>query len=177
MDGAIISPSLLFELREAVTSETRAGSTSSGGQAIPIGAGALSLAQDIDNEARDHLWDWRHRLLVGRTEDVIEALGHMGDDDYFEHITQDWIERIQAIIAPKKPPRRIHLPCPRCGVLYGGPMRKPGLQVHCWASDETMAPPNQWSAECIHCSAAWAAGELAWLIGHTAISANGLENI
>jgi hypothetical protein len=82
---------------------------------------------------------------------------------YLEHITMEWCDQIRSIITPSKPPWRPAVPCPACGTIYDKQGNGPGMRVHCWAEDEAMLPPGQWSAECIHCGAAWTSENMPWL--------------
>ena len=158
-------PALLDQLDRAVTEQTTRGGEGAGGAAIPIGTGALSLKQDIEREAREH-----QREMEGFTgyplTGILQSWAVLEGEwaAFLEHVTLDWCDRITAIVAPVKPPRRLHQPCPACGVMYGGDDMKPGLQVHCWDEDEGMLPPGDWTAECVHCGAAWKAEEMGWLV-------------
>lgn len=161
-------PALLDQLSNAVTAETRAGSSGSGGRSLPIGEGALSLLQDIEREARDHQYEMvAHESKCSlRTLLGMWANGAVTTPEwevFLEHATLDWSDRITAIVNPSKPPRKLHRPCPACGVQYGGDERKPGLHLHCWDSAGELAPPGDWTAECIHCGAGWDGSELGWL--------------
>ena len=157
-------PALLEQLNEAV-GEKRAGAGAAGGSPLPISAAAVSLRQDIERELRQHQHE-RVGNSVGTTVGILHAWATLDGEwgDYLEHVTRDWCDQITALITPVKPPRRLHRPCPSCGVLYGGDSMKPGLQVHCWAEDETMLPPGEWTADCQHCGAAWGAEQIRWLI-------------
>lgn len=167
-DGQLVgNPALLDQLSDAVTAETRAGSAGgNAGVSLPIGEGALALLQDIEREARRH----QHELIpsfTGTLKAVIQSwtIEPINGEwhAYLERVTLEWIDRINGIISPVKPPRKLHRPCPSCGVLYGGDDHKPGLLLYCWGEDGTMLPPGQWTAECIHCEAAWGPTELTWL--------------
>ncbi|WP_138443532.1 DUF7341 domain-containing protein [Sinomonas susongensis] len=160
-------PALLDQL-DAAAGETRAGSNGGGGDGTPspISLDVVALQQDIEREA----WANQGELIPsfkGTLKQVIQSWAVESINGewmaYLEHITLDWIDKIRAITEPAKPPRKLHRPCPACGVLYGGDEHKPGLLLHCWADDGALLPPGQWTAECIHCEAAWAGGELGWL--------------
>lgn len=157
-------PSLLDQLNTAVTVQTTRGGEGSGGAAIPVGIGALSLQQDIEREARSH----QHERVgndTGTLIGILQAWASLEGEwrDFLEHVTHDWIDQIAAIVAPTKPPRRLHRPCPSCGVLYGGDDMKAGLLIHCWDTDGGMRQVGEWTAECIHCGAAWTNEEMTWL--------------
>lgn len=160
----VIMRALLDLLDVAITEQTTRGGDGSGGAAIPVGVGAMSLRQDIERDAREHqaeMGSIEPASLTAILHSWIELEGEWAD--FLEHVTLDWCDQIEAIVLPAKPPRRIHQPCPSCGILYGGDDMKPGLQVHCWGADEGMLPPGKWTAECIHCGASWTAGDMGWL--------------
>lgn len=157
-------PALLDQLDHAVTEQTTRGGAGSGGAAIPIGTGALSLRQDIDRATREHQREMNRPTdypVAGILQSWVTIEGEWAD--YLEHVTLDWCDQVAAIVNPTKPPRRLHQPCPACGVMYGGDDMRPGLQVHCWDNDGGMMAPGEWTAECIHCGAAWDNNDMAWL--------------
>lgn len=166
MNGGLVSmPSLLVQLDAAVTAETRAGSHGGGGKGLPIGSGALSLLQDITRAARDEQQQ-RTGTGIGQVGVIIQSWVDERDTEmiaYLEHVTLDWIDQIRAIINPTKPPWRPAVPCPSCGVIYDRNGNGPGMRVHCWAEDEGLRPPGEWTAECIHCGAGWTAENISWL--------------
>lgn len=169
IDGrAVKVPALLDQLDAAVTEETRAGSSGGGGQSLPIGEGAFALMQDIDREAREHYFEMLAHEFKGSLKTLLRLWAKTPTTpewaSFIEHASLDWIDRICAIIRPTKPARRLNLPCPACGVRYGGDDRHFVLLLHCWGEDEEMLPPGKWRAECIECSGAWGPGEIEWLI-------------
>jgi hypothetical protein len=157
-------PALLDQLDKAVTERRGGAGCTSGGTPSPISTAALSLKQDIEKELRDHQRE-RVGYEAGTTKGILHAWATLDGEwaDFLARVTLGWCDRIIAMLQPVKPPRRLHRPCPSCGVLYGGTDMKPGLQVHCWAEDETMLPPGDWTAECQHCGAAWSGPEISWL--------------
>jgi len=158
-------PALLDQLDAAITAETRAGSPGGGGKALLIGEGALSLLQDITAAARDEQYQ-RAGTDVGTLAGILKSWAAEDKPDmvtYLEHITLDWCDQIKAIINPTKPPWRPAVPCPACGIIYDKDGNGPGMRVHCWGDDEGLLPPGQWTAECIHCKAAWASDNMPWL--------------
>ena len=157
-------PSLLDQLDAAISAETRSGSPG-GGKGLPIGTGAISLRQDIDWAARNEQYQ-RTGTDIGTLVAIIQSWATEQDAamaGYLEHITMEWCDQIRSIITPSKPPWRPAVPCPACGTIYDKQGNGPGMRVHCWAEDEAILPPGQWSAECIHCGAAWASENMAWL--------------
>ncbi|MGN6722765.1 MAG: DUF7341 domain-containing protein [Marmoricola sp.] len=163
--GPISVPALLDQLEAAVTANEHGSGGTSGGVALPIGEGALALLQDIEHGAREH----QHELIpsfAGTLKAVIEswAVEDINAEwmAFLEHVTLDWIDAINAIVAPTKPPRKLTLPCPACSVLYHE--GKPALRVHCWDEDGGMLKIWQWTAECVGCGAGWPPEQMGWLV-------------
>ena len=166
-DGRLESVPALLDQLDAAAGETRAGSNGGGnGTPSPISLDVVSLQQDIEREA----WASQAELIPsfkGTLKQVIRswAVEPINGEwhAYLEQETKQWCASIRAIVEPTKPPRKLHRPCPACGILYGGDEHKPGLLLHCWADDGALLPPGQWLAECLHCEAEWRADELGWL--------------
>lgn len=157
-------PSLLDQLDAAITAQTRAGS-SSAGRGLPIGAGAISLLEDIEFAARNEQYQ-RTGSDIGTLVAIIQSWADEQNAEmvtYLEHVTLDWCDQIREIITPTKPPWRPAVPCPACGIIYDRDGNGPGMRIHCWAEDEAILPPGEWTAECIHCKAAWASENMPWL--------------
>lgn len=157
-------PALLDQLDAALTNKN--GRTSgTGGTALPISDAAYALWQDINFAARNEQYQ-RTGTDVGRLNDIIQSWANEQAPDmvaYLEHLTLDWCDQIKTIINPTKPPWRPAVPCPACGLIYNKEGAGPGMRLHCWADDETMLPPGQWTAECIHCGASWTSDNMPWL--------------
>lgn len=159
---AVKVPSLLDQLDASTTDKTGGGGSGTG---LPISAAAISLRQDIDFAARDEQYQ-RTGSDIGTLVGILQSWASEQDPEmiaYLEHVTLDWCDRIGAIISPVKPPWRPAVPCPACGIIYDRDGNGPGMRVHCWGEDEAMLPPGEWSAECIHCKAAWTAENMPWL--------------
>lgn len=157
-------PGLLDQLDMAITAETRAGSPG-GGKGLPIGSGAYALQQDIDFEIRNEQYQ-RTGSDVGTLVAILQSWAGEQEPEmvaYLEHVTLDWCDQIRAIINPAKPPLRPAVPCPSCGTIYDREGNGPGMRIHCWAEDESLLPPGEWTAECIHCKAAWTSENMPWL--------------
>jgi hypothetical protein len=157
-------PSLLDQLDAAITAETRAGSPGAG-KGLPIGTGAYALRQDIDFAARNEQYQ-RTGSDVGVLVVIIRSWASERDPEmvnYLEHVTLDWCDQIGEIISPSKPPWRPAVPCPACGVIYDREGNGPGMRIHCWGEDEAILPPGEWTAECVHCKAAWTSDKMPWL--------------
>jgi hypothetical protein len=157
-------PALLDQLDAALTDKNgRTGG--GGGKSLPISDAAYALWQDINWDARNEQYQ-RTGTDVGTLAGILQSWNTEQDPDmlgYLEHKTLDWVDQIKALINPTKPPWRPAVPCPACGVIYDKEGNGPGMRVHCWRVDETMLPPGEWSAECIHCGAAWTADNMPWL--------------
>lgn len=157
-------PALLTQLEDAAT-EKRAGATGGGGTALPISTDAIALMQDIDWDARNEQYQ-RLATDKGTLTDIIQSWATEEAPDmvaYLEHVTLDWIDKINALISPVKPPWRPAVPCPACGIIYDKQGSGPGMRVHCWDANEAIMAPGDWSADCIHCGAKWAPSEMNWL--------------
>lgn len=166
-DGRLVSIPALLDQLEAAATDTRAGSTSRGnGIPSPISLDVVALQQKIEREARTEQLEL-YGTDVGELKAIIQSWATDSITGewaaYLEQVTLGWLKEVRAIIKPDKPPRRLHRPCPACGVLYGGDEHKPGLLLHCWDTDGNLLPPGHWTAECIHCEAAWTGAELSWL--------------
>jgi hypothetical protein len=165
VDGElVVVPAFLDQLETAVSPGNDGGT--SNGKPLPINVTAIDLMRSIDTEAREH----QAELIPSFKGTLKQVIQSWAVEDingewmvFLEHVTLDWLDRIRALLNPTKPPRKLHRPCPACGVLYGGEDNKPGLLLHCWGDDEGLLPPGKWTAECVHCGAAWNADELGWL--------------
>lgn len=167
IDGRPVKVPALLDQLDSAAQPGESGSKGSGAP-LPINVDAVALYQDIEREARDHQFEMvAHESRCSlRTLLGLWANGAVTTTEweaFLEHATLDWCDRIVALVQPTKPPRRIHRPCPACGVLYGGDDRRPGLHLHCWDDDGGMAKPGDWRCECVHCGAAWNGDQLGWL--------------
>ena len=84
-------------------------------------------------------------------------------DQYLTDVSSEWIDAITGLLHPAKPRRRLHRPCPACGVKYHGPDREPALTMNRWDQHEDMLPPGQWDASCLACGAEWHGDDVQWL--------------
>lgn len=162
-------PALLDQLRKAVHAEaTGRQSTSTDGTPLPLSAGAIDLQQEITKQAAIDLAEMRGMRIAKpcRLEDIIQGLAPAVDPDwhaYLERVTLEWVDGINNLVNPKKPRRKIHQPCPSCGVMFVGEERAPALTMNCWDAEEKMMHPSKWDAECAGCGATWVGDELEWL--------------
>lgn len=154
-------PPLLDQIEHAAKPDTGGGASGGSDEPkIPIDVGAISLLQDITTAARDEHYElFGHH--TGTLHTLIQAFAqveHQEWVDYLERVTTEWVTSITNYLNPTKPPYRPAVPCPACHILYDTNGTGPGLRIHCWGEDEEMIAPGEWSAECIHCGAAWEAG-------------------
>ena len=170
VDGRPVKvPALLDRLEEGASPGSDGGR--SAGSPLPINVGAVDLMREIRAEALDAHWEMHATEYRGSLRGLLRLWARPGTlqtaewEAYLEHVTLDWVDRIEALLKPSKPPRRISLPCPACGEKFAGEERKPALHLHCWGDDEAMLPPGEWRAECVACGAGWDAKEqMAWLV-------------
>jgi len=160
------APPLLAQLRAACTSALAVGRGSGGGDMV-----VNSKAVKLENEIREAAL-YEHFEMAGaeyrgsftsliRTWPLIDIEEYQ---DYLEHVTMDWVDKIRALLEAKRPPWRPSLPCPACSQRFYGPEREPCLAVHYWDHDaETIAPPANWTAACDGCGAEWNGDNLKWL--------------
>ncbi|WP_345600308.1 DUF7341 domain-containing protein, partial [Thermocatellispora tengchongensis] len=160
-------PSLLEQLRGAVKPDAGGGAAGSDGARLPVDVGAVSLLQDIERSARaehQELFETQH----GTLEQVIQRFAtvtHPEWVDYLARVTGEWATSIDRYLRPRKPRRRLHQPCPACGVKYHGEERTPTLTLNCWGEDEETLPPAEWDAACGACGAEWRGEEITWFVG------------
>lgn len=160
-------PALLDELTSAAKPGNDGAAGGSSGAFVPVNVSAIALLQDIEREARDH-----HRELTGaatgKLADIIRtwAVDSINAEWYafLERVTLGWIDRIENLLRPAKPRRKMMLPCPSCGQTFHGPERAVCLTVNCWGDDERMTHPAQWDVRCESCGAQWTGDTLKWLL-------------
>ena len=162
-------PSLLDQLRAAVKPTHKPGGDGSGGAPVPINPAAVDLLAHITKEARSELYEMRGISIASRAiEDIIQGLEPAKDDEwdaYLERATLEWRDRIHSLLHPRKPRRKIFLPCPSCGEKFHGEEREVCVTVNCWGDDEAMLPQEEWDARCGNCEAEWAGKEaMVWFL-------------
>ena len=165
-------PPLLTRLRNATTPGSDGGRAGGGdtGKPIPIDPTALDLFCKIETAARTEYRHYRGFVYVGRLENLLRDLtgtpwAEMPDDweQYLSGKASEWVDEIMALLHPKKPRRKLHRPCPACGVKYHGKDREPALTVNCWDENEEMMHPSLWDASCVSCGAEWHGDNVQWL--------------
>lgn len=165
-DGRYVKvPALLDQLENAV--KTNAGRGLGGGSnPLPINLDAIDLLRSMEGEARDYMAElspsWR-----GTLRDAIRFWARediTGEDTaFYEHVTLDWCDLITGLLKPKKPRRRMPVPCPSCGVKFHGDERAYALTANCWDAEEELMHPEFWDVSCSACGAAWVGDEIDWL--------------
>ena len=159
-------PALLDQLEQAIRGELHNGNAGGGGTALPVSVEALDLMRSMEGEGRDYMaelcpsfrGDLKAMVRFWATESI------SGEDHaFYEHVTLDWIDLIEGMVAPKKPRRKMPVPCPSCGDTYHGEERSIALTANCWDKDEKMLHPSFWDVSCGACGASWYGEELKWL--------------
>lgn len=157
-------PALLDQLENAVKPGSAGGR--SGGMSLPINVEAIDLLRSMDGEARDYM----HELSPGWRGTLRDAIRFWAREDisgedmaFYEHVTLDWCDLITGLLKPKKPRRKMPIPCPSCGVKFHGDERAYALTANCWDAEEDLMHPQFWDVSCSACGAAWFGDELRWL--------------
>lgn len=133
---------------------------------VPINLTAIALWQDLTKEAKEY----QHEMTgddTGELSVIIESWHHVTDDDwrpFLEHVTLDWIDRINAVITPTRPRRPLMQPCSACGYKYTtGEDGKRIPAVTAWVWDglgEQVAKPDTWEVRCDSCGSQWTGKEV-----------------
>lgn len=162
---------LLTRLRNASTPGSDGGKAGGdSGKPVPVNLSAVDLFCKIETAARNEYRLYRGFVYVGTLENLLRDLTGTpwtelpeDWDRYLTGISSEWIDEITALLHPKKPRRRLHRPCPACGVKYHGPDRLPALTMNCWDEHEDMMHPSKWDASCAACGAEWHGDNVQWL--------------
>lgn len=158
---------LLAELRAASGSKFGAAGSGAGGEGMVVNSKAVELENSMKAKAlEDHLamtgTEYRGSLVTLLNAWAIAASNEW--QPYLEEVTAKWINDIRELFVSVRPPWRPSIPCPACGQRFYGPERDQCLEVHYWDSeDEKVKPPQQWTANCNGCKAAWDGDNLKWL--------------
>lgn len=162
-------PALLDELRKAVTPGRNSSAGGASGPPIPIDPDALDLLREIETAARS---DYYEMTGVHWTKTVDTLLPWIAGldltaewDNYLRHVTQDWIDRITAMLWPVKPRRKlVGKVCPSCGWATYGEERKTCLSLGCWDDVGAMRAIGTWDIACASCEAEWVGDQVSWLL-------------
>ena len=163
-------PALLDELRAAVT-PGHAGSAggSVGGPPIPINPNALDLLAEIETDARTDYAEMAGERWPGDLIGLLQAIAILDLtpewSSYLERVSLEWIDKIQAMLWPVKPRRKlVGKVCPSCGWATYGEERKVCLSLGCWDDEGNMRAIGTWDIECASCEAGWAGDQVTFLL-------------
>jgi len=162
-------PALLEELRSAITPGNSMSGGGASGAPSPINVSALDLLGEIEAAAKS---DYHEMTGVHWTKSVERLLPWIAGLDltpewsaYLEHVTLEWVDKINALLWPVKPRRKlVGKVCPSCGWATYGEDRKTCLSLGCWDDEGNMRAIGTWDIECASCEAAWAGDQVAWLL-------------
>lgn len=162
---------LLTRLRNATTPGSDGGKAGGdGGRPVPANLSAVDLFCKIEMAARNEYRHYRGFVYVGQMENLLRDLigtpwTEMPEDweQYLAGKASEWIDEILGLLHPAKPRRRLHRPCPACGVKYHGKDREPALTMNAWDEHEEMMHPSKWDASCVACGAEWHGDNVQWL--------------
>lgn len=161
-------PSLLTELREAVTPGNSGAAGGASGPPIPINAEAVDLLAKIEADLKADYWEMLAVAWPGKLDGLLSAIGHQATGEweaYFEHVTLDWVDKITTFLWPIKPRRKLFgKTCPACGLALHGEERAVCLTLGCWDSTGELAKIGAWNISCEGCGAHWAGDEVTWLL-------------
>lgn len=162
-------PSLLTELQEAIggSSDTGTGGSTSKTR-ILVNANALALWQDIEEKIQREYTDrygQRAPTLV-TCVDIIGKAEHPADWEARFTWYLAWAkDQIETMLRPKKLRRLDGIECPSCQQKVFGEERETCLYADCWADNENLRHPTEWSVHCKACAAQWTGQkDIAWLL-------------
>lgn len=162
-------PALLDELRNAVTPGRNSSGGGASGPPIPIDPDALDLLREIETEARRDYQEITEGVWQASLEELLQRLGTLDLtpewDNYLRHTTSDWIDKINAMLWPVKPRRKlVGKVCPSCGWATYGEERKTCLSLGCWDDTGAMRAIGTWDIACASCEAEWVGDQVSWLL-------------
>lgn len=161
------APSLLSELRAAVKPGNDGGGGGASSSApIPINPDAVDLLSSITHEANVDYFEIHGVRYRGPLEGLLQTHDRLNDEwgAYIEGVTLGWIDRINGLLRPTKPRRKLGVECPSCGQRFHGEGREVCLTADCWGPNEEMLHPAAWHVRCEGCGAVWVGDDLKWLI-------------
>lgn len=149
---------LLTQLSEA---DRDGGTSTTSERPIPANVNAIALMQDLLREAEEHQYE-----MTGNDNGSLwtiiatwETITNTEWANYLEHVTLDWIDRINAIIQPTRPRRPLMQPCSACGEKYApgeDGKRIPAITAWVWDSlGERVSKIDHWDVNCSACGAQW----------------------
>jgi hypothetical protein len=162
-------PAMLDELRRAVTPGQNGYGGGASGPPIPIDPSAVDLLTEFTTEARRDYHEITGSHWPGIVDGLLIHFAAMNLtpewDSYLTHVTTEWVDRINAMLWPVKPRRKlVGKVCPSCGWATYGEERKTCLSLGCWDSDGGMKKIGDWDIECASCEAGWRGEQVAYLL-------------
>lgn len=155
-------PPLLVELQGAVHPGNDGSGSASASRPLPINADAVDLIQRIKHDAHVDHYEMRGFRFRGTVRELLMSyqVPVFADlsaewDDYLAHVTLDWVDAIDALVRPKKPRRKLSVPCPHCEQQFFGEERAVCLTANCWGEGEKWLPASKWDVRCGGCEAEW----------------------
>lgn len=161
------APSLLSELRAAVKPGNDGGTSGASSSApIPINPDAVDLLSSITHEAHVDYVEIHGTRYRGPLEGLLQTHASLDGEweAYLEGVTIGWIDRINGLLRPTKPRRKLGVECPSCGQRFHGEGRAVCLTADCWGPEEQLLHPSAWHVRCEGCDAEWVGDNLKWLI-------------
>ena len=162
-------PALLDELRAAVTPGNSMSGGGASGAPSPINVSALDLLAEIEGGARSDYLEMAGVAWTGTLERLLPWIANLDLtpewDNYLTHVTSDWLDKINAMLWPVKPRRKLTgMKCPSCSESTYGEERKVCLSLGCWDDDGNLAKIGTWNIECGGCEAGWSGDRVTWLL-------------
>lgn len=162
-------PALIDELASAIYGSTDTGTGGSTTKArILVNAKALDLHQRIERDiARGYTIRFKQGApTLKKCIKTISTTEHEPEwEDWFTHILQWAANEIETMLRPKKLRRLDGIECPSCQQKVFGEERETCLYADCWADNENLKHPTEWSVSCKACDAQWTGQkDMAWLL-------------
>jgi len=162
-------PALLDELRAAVTPGNSMSGGGASGAPSPINVSALDLLAEIEAGARRDYLEMCGVAWTGTLERLLPWIASLDItpewDSYLSHSLSDYIDKINALLWPVKPRRKLTgKVCPSCGWATYGEERKVCLSLGCWDDEGGMKKIGDWDIECASCEASWSGDQVSWLL-------------
>lgn len=155
-------PALLVELQHAVKPGNDGTGGGSASKPLPINADAVDLIQSIKHDAHVDHYEMRGFRFRGTISELLNSylIPVYADlsaewEAYLEHVTLGWIDAVDALVRPRKPRRKLSVPCPSCGDQFHGEERAVCLTANCWGDGEEWLPQERWDVRCEGCGAEW----------------------
>jgi hypothetical protein len=155
--GPAAAPPLIRQLEAAIRPNKGGGGSGGSKPGDVIDMTALALWEEIAADIGIHTQEAGLTPRQNRIEALQQWEMMDSDDDWAEfltHVTQDWIDRIQALLSPVRPYKPSQ-PCPSCGLRFHGEDNQPPLNVHYLGQDGKITHPHQWRMECNACGSEW----------------------